>query len=62
MKIIVGSKVVLKHNPHLGEAIVESLILDIKGGVVLDRLLDEFRCWNVEDLLLVEENKEIKNA
>lgn len=52
--IVIGSKVCLKHNPSLGTATVESFILDIKGAVVLDTYLDHFRCWNIDDLLIVK--------
>ena len=33
-----------------GWAYIESFFKDIKGGVVLDGYLNQFRCWNVADL------------
>lgn len=48
------TEVQLKHNPYLGTAKIESVMSDVKGGVVLDRFLDGFRCWNIKDLLIAK--------
>lgn len=60
MGIEVGQTVRLRQNVvrSIGEdvrlcrqrATVVSFIADIEGGVVLDRHIGGFRCWNVKDL------------
>jgi hypothetical protein len=38
-----------------------ALVKDIKGGVYLDRELENFRNWNVKDLALVQEGPLLKS-
>lgn len=48
------TEIQLIHAPELGTAKIKSVMPDIEGGVVLDRFLDDFRCWNIKDLLIVK--------
>lgn len=37
---------------------IVALITEVKGGVVLDRALGGFRCWNVLDLEVIEHGRQ----
>lgn len=54
-KFKIGDAVRVK-NSRLKSVIV-NFISDIEGGVVLDRYILGFRCWNVEDLRLWKKRK-----
>jgi hypothetical protein len=45
-----GSRVVVVGHVKEGPRTVVSLLRDTDGGRVLDKPVDGFRCWNVEDL------------
>lgn len=45
-----GQFVQLKANPAAGQALIEQYYTDVPGGVILDRMLDKFRSWNLADL------------
>lgn len=47
-----GSVVRLKGRKKTAKVV--ELLADVKGGVVLDRPLGGFRCWNKNDLVKVE--------
>lgn len=54
-RFAVGSTVALIKGKKKDQAKIVSFIFDpsIQGGVVLDRQLQGFRLWNLEDLVLI---------
>lgn len=48
----VGDTVMLKKGRSRASAYIEAFLNEIQGGLVLDRKLDGFSCWNVKDLKL----------
>lgn len=52
----IGDHVELRHKPGKTARIIREYP-DIEGGVVLDRKLDGFKSWNVDDLRRVPASK-----
>jgi hypothetical protein len=48
--IRVGTIVRLKDSRFKTKARVERKLSDVKGGVVLDKYINGFRCWNIKHL------------
>ena len=53
----IGDTVRLKNSKKAGTAVVRVLLTNIEGGVKLDRPLDGFKYWNVEELVKVRVNQ-----
>jgi len=58
-RLRIGSHVRLIRTPKAGTAKIVKRLSDIRGGVVLDSKLDGFRCWNIQDLERVPQDRKV---
>lgn len=56
----VGNKV--RHKKTRRVAYIKGLYSDIEGGVILDREIDGFRSWNVQDLTLLKRTRKVPQS